>query len=280
MQSWQGIPPLLKNSETNKVMSKLVSIVIPVYNGQEYIRDTLDSILEQTYSNFELIVVDGASSDGTMDILERKRGLIDVLISEKDEGMYDALRKGFSKANGDYLCYINADDRLLPYALEKVVQKFEEDNCDLVFGDVNYINEAGNIIFSYKGVNFNHKAIRSIRRVPFAQQSSFWTREIYDRNGGFDKSLKYVADSKFLLSVCMDPGVIKGYVPFPLGEYRLHGNSFSVSVTDKMQQEYHRMMAEFNLGGTTLSKYFYELVTKVVNLKGIYKKLTYKGAKF
>ncbi|SIN89883.1 glycosyltransferase family 2 protein [Chitinophaga niabensis] len=261
-------------------MSKLVSIVIPVYNGQEYIHETLDSILGQTYKNYELIVVDGASSDKTMEILERKRGLIDVLISEKDEGMYDALRKGFNKANGDYLCYINADDRLLPYALEKVVQKFEEEDCDLVFGDVNYINETGNIIFSYKGVNFNHKAIRSIRRVPFAQQSSFWTREIYDRNGGFDKSLKYVADSKFLLSVCLDPGVIKGYVPLPLGEYRLHGNSFSVSVTDKMVHEHHRMMAEFNLGGTSVSRYFYEMVAKVLNLKGIFKKLTYKGAKF
>lgn len=254
--------------------------MIPVYNGQEFIQETLDSIFNQTYSEYELIVVDGASTDKTMEILEKKRGLIDVLISEKDEGMYDALRKGMDKATGEILCYINADDRLLPYTLEKVVKKFEEEQCDIVFGDVNYINETGNIIFSYKGVNFNHKAIRSIRRVPFAQQSSFWTREIYDRNGGFDKNLKYVADSKFLLSICLDPGVIKGYIPFPLGEYRLHGSSFSVSVTDKMRVEHHRMMAEFNLGDTPVSKYFYELLAKVVNVKGIYKKLTYKGAKF
>lgn len=261
-------------------MSKLVSIVIVVYNGQEYIQETLDSIWAQTYSNYELIVVDGASTDRTMEILEQKRGLIDVLISEKDEGMYDGLRKGFNRATGDYLCYINADDRLLPYALEKVVKKFEEEQCDLVFGDVNYINEAGNIIFSYKGMNFNYKAIRSIGRVPFAQQSSFWTREIYDRNGGFDKSLKYVADSKFLLSICLDPAVVKGYVPFPLGEYRLHGSSFSVSVTDKMVKEHHQMMEAFNLSDAPVSRYFYELIAKVVNVKGIYKKLTYKGTKF
>jgi hypothetical protein len=69
-------------------------------------------------------------------------------------------------------------------------------------------------------------------------------------------------------------------VPLPLGEYRLHGNSFSVSVTDKMTHEHHRMMEEFNLGSTSVSRYFYEMVAKVLNLKGIYKKLTYKGAKF
>ena len=261
-------------------MSELISIVIPVYNGQEYIRETLESIFKQTYGNYELIVVDGNSTDKTMEILESKRGLIDVLISEKDEGMYDALRKGFDRATGDYLCYINADDRLLPYALEKVMQQFREKKCDIVFGDVNFISETGAVIFTYKGVNLTHKGIRKLRRVPFAQQSSFWTREVYNRHNGFDKSLKYVADSKFLLSVCMDAAVKKAYVPYPLGEYRLHGGSFSVSVTDKMQAEHHRMISDLALAPKDLSTYLYELYTKLLNVRGIYKKLTYKGTKF
>ncbi|WP_343704417.1 glycosyltransferase family 2 protein [Chitinophaga sp.] len=261
-------------------MSKLVSIVIPVYNGQEFIRETLDSIFNQTYRNFEIIVADGASTDNTMGIVNEHRGLIDIIFSEKDEGMYDALRKGFDRASGDILCYINADDRLLPYALEKVVQQFDDRQCDLVFGDVNYISETGSIIFSYKGVNLSHGAIRKLRRVPFAQQSSFWTREVYDRNGGFDKSLKYVADSKFLLSVCLDPSVRKAYVPLPLGEYRLHGSSFSVSMTDKMRDEHFRMISELQLQQPSMSTWFIEAFTKIKNLKGIYKKLTYKGNKF
>ncbi|RPD41795.1 glycosyltransferase family 2 protein [Chitinophaga barathri] len=261
-------------------MSGLVSIVIPVYNGQEYIKETLDSIFNQSYRNFEIIVVDGASTDSTMEIVAQHRGLIDVIISEKDEGMYDALRKGMDKATGEYLCYINADDRLLPYTLEKVVETFEKKNCDLVFGDVNYINEDGAVIFSYKALPLGYQAIRQLRRVPFAQQSSFWTRRIYDKHHGFDKKLKYSADSKFLLSVCLDPAVKKGYVPRPLGEYRLHGGSFSVSVTGKMQAEHHKMLQELNLPAASFRKYMYELYAKARNFKGIYKKLTYKGNKF
>lgn len=261
-------------------MSPLVSIVIPVYNGQEYIEETLESIFRQRYRNFEIIVADGASTDRTMEIVNRHRGLIDVVISEKDEGMYDALRKGFDRATGEYLCYINADDRLLPHTLEEVVKTFEKEQCDLVFGDVNYINERGEVIFSYKALPLGWQAIRQLRRVPFAQQSAFWTRRIYDKHQGFDKNLKYSADSKFLLSVCLDPAVRKGYVPRPLGEYRLHGGSFSVSVTGKMQAEHHRMLQDLDLPAVNFRKYIYELYAKARNFKGIYQKLTYKGNKF
>lgn len=278
MPSLQGTPPLLKNSESS--MAKIISIIIPVYNGAEYIKDTLDSIQRQTFRDFELIVVDGLSKDNTLQIVKDHPQPVDILVSEKDEGMYDALRKGLDRASGKYLCYINADDRLLPYTLEKVVKKFQSGKYDIVFGDVNYISETGAIAYTYKGVNLSHQAIRNLRRVPFAQQSSFWTREIYDRIGGFDKSLKYSADSKFLLSVCLDPSVKKGYIPYPLGEYRMHGNSFSVSVTDRMIAEHQRMKKELDLGDSKIARYFYEMITKVVNARGIYKKLTYKGTKF
>lgn len=262
------------------MMEKLISVIVPVYNGEKYITDTLDSLLRQTWRGFELIVVDGNSSDKTVQRVLDHPQAVDVLISEKDEGMYDALRKGMDAASGKYLCYINSDDRLLPYALEKVVRKFEHGQYDLVFGDHNFISETGEIAYSYKGINLGWKAISYLRRVPFAQQSAFWTREAYQKAGGFDKSMKYSADSKFLLSLCLDPLTRKGYIPAPLGEYRMHGDSFSVSVTGKMIAEHQRMANSLPLKHNKLRKYFYEIITKVVNARGIYKKLTYKGTKF
>lgn len=260
-------------------MSALFTVVVPVYNGQEYIQETLDSIFNQTYKNYELIVVDGASTDNTMKILEANKSRINLIISEKDQGMYDALRKGFDKSTGEYMCYINADDKLLPYTLEKVVQKFSEKQYDLVFGDVNYISETGKHLWMYKSVNFGPSAIRSLCRLPFAQQSSFWTRKIYFEKGGFDKSLRFVADSKFLFSICLDPAVKKAYIPLPLGEFRLHSTSLSIGSKTIMQQERSKLNEEMQLNKKTLSRMLYEFVTKIVNMKGIYQKYTYKGAK-
>ena len=259
---------------------KLFSIVIPVYNGEDFIQETLNSIFAQTFQSYELIVVDGCSTDRTMEILRQHEDKIDVLISEKDHGMYDALCKGFNRSTGKYMCYINSDDRLLPDTLERVIKKFEEAKHDIVFGDVNYISENGDVIFKYKGINFSARAIESIKRVPFAQQSSFWTREIYNKVGGFDSSLKYVADSKFLLSICLDPEVKKGYVNAPLGEYRMRQNSFSVSATGEMREEHVLMLNQLKLNKLPIQKTYNELFTKLVNMKGIYNRMTYRGVKF
>jgi glycosyltransferase involved in cell wall biosynthesis len=185
--------------------NKLFSIVTPVYNGEKYLQDTLDSIRRQTFKDFELIVVDGGSSDNTMEIINLNSDLITKTVSEPDNGMYDALEKGFKLATGKYLCYINSDDRLLPHALEFVKSKMKEGKYDLVFGDVNYLSEQGDIVYTHKALLMPKYGVKYMRRLPFAQQSAFWTRDLYNRIGGFDSSLKFVADSEFLLKAYLNP---------------------------------------------------------------------------
>lgn len=260
-------------------MNKLFSIVIPVYNGEQFIQETLDSIFAQTYRNYELIVVDGNSTDKTLHILYENKDRIDILISENDRGMYDALNKGFERARGDYFCYINADDRLLPEALEKVIQKFEEEDYDLVFGDVNFISETGDVIYSYRSINVGHKAIEYTQRLPFCQQSSFWTREVFFEKGGFDSTLKYVADSKFFFKVCLDPQTKKGHIPVPLGEFRLHSSSLSVGSSEEMEVETREMIDLMKLKKNIFLNVLYEIPLKAINFRQIIKKEFYRGSK-
>lgn len=256
------------------------SIVIAVYNGEKYIQETLDSLKNQTYKNFEVILVDGNSTDGTMGIVSKNKDLFTKIISEGDNGMYDAINKGFSYATGTHYCYINADDFLKPYALEKVAEKFQKNESDLVFGDVEYIDGKSQSIYTMRGLKLSKKGVSYIRRVPFAQQSSFWTSEIYKRIGGFDSSLKYVADSKFLLHLYLDTNTKVSHIPLVLGVYRLHSDSFSVGSLAKTKKESKFMRDNIDgLKNDILMKLYYEFSTKIINIRGIFNRIKYRGPK-
>ena len=88
------------------------SIITVVFNGEKYIQETIDSVLEQTYSNIQYIIIDGASTDSTNDIIKRYKNKIDCYVSEKDNGMYEAINKGLKLATGDYILILNSDDYL------------------------------------------------------------------------------------------------------------------------------------------------------------------------
>jgi glycosyltransferase involved in cell wall biosynthesis len=256
------------------------SIVIAVYNGEKYLQETIDSLKNQTYKNFEVILVDGNSTDKTMEIVFKNRALFSKIISEVDNGMYDAINKGFLYATGTHFCYINADDLLKPYALEKVEGVFQKEQFDLVFGDVEYINEKSQLIFSMRGLKLSKKGVSYIRRVPFAQQSSFWTSQAYHKAGGFDSSLKYVADSKFLLNLYLDIDTKVEYLPLVLGVYRLHPDSFSVGSLLETKKESKLILNSLaNIKIDRIMKLYYEFFTKIINISGIYNRIKYKGPK-
>lgn len=110
-----------------------------VYNGEEVLRPTIESILHQTYSKIEYVVIDGASKDGTMAILQEYSSQIDILISEPDEGIYDAMNKGLNAANGDYVLFMNAGDRIASnHTIEKVMALGD---ADIFYGETLLIDE-------------------------------------------------------------------------------------------------------------------------------------------
>jgi len=170
-----------------------ISIVTPCYNAEDTIRDTINSIVDQGYPNLEYIIVDGQSSDRTMEIIHEFRNDIHLIISEKDHGMYDAVAKGFEHATGDILAYLNADDKYLPSSLARVAGCFlSSPQTSVIFFE--NIVAANGWLFRNKSqpryVTFNMLANGHI----LYQDGVFFRREAYQQVGGINPKLRLAGD--------------------------------------------------------------------------------------
>jgi len=154
------------------VTSPKISIITIVYNNVRDIEHTILSVINQSYSNIEYIIIDGASTDGTLDIIQKYRGSIDILVSEKDSGIYDAMNKGLVKATGDYVLFLNSGDELYDNnTIQTIVSK--GNSADIIYGETKLVDENRKIIgdrrhkaptqFDWKsfqyGMNVCHQAI-------------------------------------------------------------------------------------------------------------------------
>ncbi len=191
----------------------LVSIITPSYNQGEFIEDTILSIKGQTYKNFEHIVVDGGSTDNTLDILRKYAGTYDLSwSSEPDEGMYQAINKGLTKAKGEILCYLNTDDLYLPWTLEAVVAYFTQNKqVDLAYGDIINLDDVQHTIELTFCPPFNRE--RAVVDGGLYQPAVFWSRRAYERVGGFDEKLQFAGDYEYWIRITTQ-GKVKKFNEF------------------------------------------------------------------
>jgi glycosyltransferase involved in cell wall biosynthesis len=180
----------------------LVSIITPSFNQGRFIEETLRSVKEQSYPRLEHVVIDGASTDNTLDILRRYDGTYNMRwVSEPDRGHADALCKGFREAHGDILAWLNSDDVYLPGAIEQVVEAFQHDPAaDLIYGDIVLIDADGNELGRRRLTRVDHFDFLG-QGDCLAQPATFWTRGIYDRVGGIDSSWYFQMDLEFFIRV-------------------------------------------------------------------------------
>lgn len=177
--------------------SPLVTIVTPTRNRADLLRWTLASVRAQTYPNLEHIVIDGASTDGSKELLRENEGTYPLRwVSEPDTGMYNAINKGLSLARGEILAYLNSDDLYFPWTLEVVVREFDRrPSTDFVYGDALSVDDETGARRMYWQFPFHRD---SVRRTGFlAQPTVFWRQRAFERLGGFDESLRYVADCDY-----------------------------------------------------------------------------------
>ncbi|MCD6569580.1 MAG: glycosyltransferase [Deltaproteobacteria bacterium] len=179
-----------------------ISIITPSYNQGRFLEETIQSVLTQNYPNIEYIIIDGGSTDGSIDMIHKYKKYLAYWLSEPDKGQSDAINKGWSKSTGDVLCWINADDLYKPEALKNVAEVFNENpNAIAVIGAGETYNITGNECLSRRPPQFDPYAmIKTCGSVPI-QPSVFIKRNVYEEIGGLDVNLHYVMDWEYWIRI-------------------------------------------------------------------------------
>ena len=214
-----------------------ISIVTPSFNSGATIAATIESVLGQDYTNWEHIVMDGGSNDGTLAVLERYPRL--VWVSEKDEGHYHAMNKGIARATGDVVVILNADDCFRAGALRQVAEAFQRNpGWDALFGDVVFVDGAGREIYRREEAVYDYKVL--LYGVDYiCHQTLFVRKPVYDRLGLYrHKEFLNSADYEFKLRLGRE-GCRVGHLPALLVDYRYHvrGQSADLRIIRNMIQE-------------------------------------------
>ncbi len=202
-----------------------ISIVTPSFNQGEYIEETILSVLKQGYPNVEYIVIDGGSSDASVEIIRKYEEHLAYWITEPDRGQSDALVKGFARATGDILGWLCSDDLYKSGAFWLVAGAFlNVPTLDVFYGDTEYLYPDGTTRRKNR-VAYDYSIMRYFNLI--AQPSSFFSRKAYERAGGVDPTLQYAMDYDLFLRMGREAHCIN--VPLVLSSYRLHCESKTVS---------------------------------------------------
>lgn len=197
----------------------LVSIITVVLNGERYLEHTINSVLGQSYDNIEYIIIDGGSTDGTLDIIRKYDSSIEYWISRPDSGISEAFNFGIKNSSGVIIGIINSDDWYEPDAVEKVTQAFKISNSDLICGAVQFWQNNEKIIFSLSDVE------KIKKETSIHHSTVFIKKNIYESFGSFDVSYKYAMDYEFLLRLKMNE--VKFYsIDDVIANRRLEGISY------------------------------------------------------
>ncbi len=242
-------------------MSDLVSIITPSFNRAEYLPVCIQSVRRQTYKHIEHIVVDGASNDGTREVLRKHEHLYNMKwISEPDTGMYDAINKGISMAQGEVIAYLNTDDLYLPWAVETATRALAK--AEIVFGDLCVLvssktHNACRLQF-YRPFNFQYYANFST----IGQPTVFLRRKVLDTVGLFDTSFKLLADCEYWLRAA-----IRGFVPAKINEVTAvqvdHQGTLRVAMERLLREEFLELRRRYAMPPSAQKRSFERIRTSL-----------------
>lgn len=228
----------------------VISIVTAMWNSAETLHDALDSIVKQTRANTEHVAIDGVSVDETLAVLRRVRVPHQRLLSEPDNGIYDALNKGIRLATGDVVGFLHADDVLAADdILAEVQRRFEDPEVDAVYGDLQYVShDLTKVIRHWRAGKYS---LARLRRGWMPPHPTLYVRKsVYEEFGGFDLSYRIAADYDWMLRVLPNLRGRIDYIPRVMVKMRVGGisNRSLRTIVQKSKEDYRALRAN-NIGG-------------------------------
>jgi glycosyltransferase involved in cell wall biosynthesis len=225
-----------------------ITIITPSYNQGQYLEQTITSVLDQNYPNLEYIIIDGGSSDNSVDIIKKYEKYLTYWVSEKDSGQSDAINKGYARATGEIINWLNSDDYYEPGSLFKVAQHFSNPETLVFCGKSRVFSETA-FHFSTGTDIYPNDLLKTIGWARIDQPETFFRKSAWDKIGGIDGQFHYLMDREFWIRFLLMYG-IGGVVKTDelLVHFRLHGQSKTVSQQSGFAKEQ--------------SNYFYSLAVR------------------
>ena len=205
-----------------------VSIITVTYNSERFLQDCIDSVLNQTYSNIEYIIIDGGSTDRTIDIVKTYGKGISRVTSEADGGIYDAMNKGISLSTGDVIGFLNSDDFYIDQTvLAKVADLFDRTQSDAIYADLLYVHSinTNKVVRRWKSGSYNRKKFAFGWMPP--HPTFFVKRKVLHEYGHFNLSFKTASDYELMLRLLFKNRISAAYLPEYIVKMRIGGLSNS-----------------------------------------------------
>lgn len=234
-----------QRTEANGQKYPKLTVVTPSYNQSAYLERTILSVLNQQYPNLEYFIIDGGSTDGSVDIIRRYERYLAGWVSEKDNGQTDAINKGFKMATGEYVAFQNSDDVYAPDAFRHVAKAWQKNpNVDVFFGDMYILNEHDLITESLRTPTFCAEC-QVYEGMQVFNQSLFIRRKLVEQHGYLDESLRFVIDYEIICRLGVLPNVKFQKVAGFWGGFRLQPDAKTSLISETIGQPEHRQVSTF-----------------------------------
>ncbi|MBN1230634.1 MAG: glycosyltransferase [Anaerolineales bacterium] len=217
----------------------LVSIITPSFNQANFLEETILSVLGQDYPHIEYLVIDGGSTDGSVEIIEKYADRLAYWVSEKDQGQADAINKGFSRGSGEIVAWINSDDKYLPGAVSAAVKALlENPSVGMIYGDVFSIGAEGKVFNTTTHRQLTTEDLLSFEII--SQPTVFMRRAVLEKTKGLNLDFHYLLDHQLWLQMAMQAPIV--YLPRVQAAARYHADAKNIAQGTRFGEEAFRIL--------------------------------------